>query len=136
MSTKKTEHYGLHIWEAGDDFLRAEFNENFGVIDGALGLKCEVVMGGYVGNKATDVYFQDIELGFAPRMIMVWSYEGLPNVSGYSYMGIAMGPGGIPGATIKTSDNIRVLEKGFRVRGNSNCALNSSGMQYYFAAIR
>ncbi len=30
MSTKKTQNYQLHQWEATDDFLRAEFNENFG----------------------------------------------------------------------------------------------------------
>ena len=35
MSTKKTQNYQLHQWEATDDFLRTEFNENFGKLDEA-----------------------------------------------------------------------------------------------------
>ncbi|MCI8475271.1 MAG: hypothetical protein HFF07_08045 [Oscillospiraceae bacterium] len=136
MSTKKTEHYGLHVWEPGDDFLREEFNANFGVIDGALGVKCEVVLGGYVGNKSNDFNYQVIELGFAPRMVMVWAMSGLPNVSGFSYMGVAMGPGGAPEAASQYSSNIRVLDNGFRIKSESNCSLNNSGTQYYFMAVR
>ena len=36
MSSKKTTNYKLHQWEATDDFLRTEFNENFGKLDGAV----------------------------------------------------------------------------------------------------
>ena len=36
MSTNKSEHLGLHLWEPEDDFLRTEFNENFTAIDGAV----------------------------------------------------------------------------------------------------
>lgn len=36
MSTNKSENLGLHLWEAEDDFLRTEFNENFTAIDGAM----------------------------------------------------------------------------------------------------
>ncbi len=35
MSTNKTQNYHLHAWEAGDDFLRTEFNENFAASDAA-----------------------------------------------------------------------------------------------------
>ena len=36
MSTKKTQNYQLHQWEATDDFLRTEFNENFTKLDEAV----------------------------------------------------------------------------------------------------
>ncbi len=36
MSTNKTQNYHLHAWEASDDFLRSEFNENFAAIDGVM----------------------------------------------------------------------------------------------------
>ena len=36
MSTNKSEHLKLHLWEPEDDFLRTEFNENFEAIDGAV----------------------------------------------------------------------------------------------------
>ena len=48
MSTKKTQNYQLHQWEATDDFLRAEFNENFGKLDEAA----RVVVGTYAGDNA------------------------------------------------------------------------------------
>lgn len=33
----QTEHLGLHQWEAGDNFLRTDFNEDFAKIDAAAG---------------------------------------------------------------------------------------------------
>ena len=48
MSTKKTQNYQLHQWEATDDFLRTEFNENFTKLDGAI--HDLVVTGSYRGN--------------------------------------------------------------------------------------
>ena len=36
MSTKKTRNYQLHQWEPADNFLRAEFNENFTKLDAVL----------------------------------------------------------------------------------------------------
>ena len=32
-----TPNYGLHQWEAGDNFLRTDFNADFSKIDTALG---------------------------------------------------------------------------------------------------
>ena len=75
-----TEHYGLHQWEPTDDFLRTDFNTDFGKIDAALhgkadttaleamkGLideKCKLITGTYVGNGST----QQIDLGRMPRV--------------------------------------------------------------------
>ena len=36
MSTNKSEHLKLHLWEPEDNFLRTEFNENFSALDGAV----------------------------------------------------------------------------------------------------
>lgn len=36
MSTNKSKHLKLHLWVPQDDFLRAEFNENFTALDTAV----------------------------------------------------------------------------------------------------
>ena len=136
MSTNRTENYQLHVWGAEDEERLAEINENFATIDEGLGSKCEVVTGGYVGSKNNTDDHQNVELGFSPRMVLVWAMNGLPNISGFNYMGAAMGLKGAPGAASQYSSNIRVLENGFRVRSDSNCSLNDSGTQYYFMAVR
>lgn len=41
MSSGKTEHYQLHLWEPEDTFVRVEFNENNQRVDAALAAKCE-----------------------------------------------------------------------------------------------
>ena len=41
MSTNKTEHLNLHAWEPFDPFTRGEFNENFALIDAAVGKNSE-----------------------------------------------------------------------------------------------
>lgn len=73
MSTNKTEHYALHAWVAGDDFLRSEFNENFAAIDNLLGglpeiKKLKVAMGSYMGDEKNP---RAIELGFRPKVVLV-----------------------------------------------------------------
>ncbi|MCI8474790.1 MAG: hypothetical protein HFF07_05575 [Oscillospiraceae bacterium] len=73
MSTKRTKNYGLHAWDAGDVFLREEFNENFGVIDGALGAKCEVVVGEYSGPGDSAVR---VELGRRPLAVHIEGANG------------------------------------------------------------
>ena len=69
MSTKKTKNYQLHQWEATDDFLRTEFNENFGKLDEAA----RVVVGTYAGDNAES---RTISLGFTPQAVLVVSDEG------------------------------------------------------------
>lgn len=82
MSTNKTEHYGLHAWEPGDDFVRAEFNENFAKLDTALaalaqgmGDKLELVTGSYIGDDRSG---QTIVLGFQPKFVILVNSSGLP----------------------------------------------------------
>lgn len=73
MSTNKTEHYALHAWEPGDDFLRTEFNENFAAVDAVLGempanKKLKLVTGTYTGDGKVN---QTISLAFAPKVMIV-----------------------------------------------------------------
>ena len=63
-----TANYGLHQWEATDDFLRTDFNTDFGIIDGALGEKAEMAHGQYVGTGATG---HTIILGFQPKVLVI-----------------------------------------------------------------
>ena len=63
MSTKKTRNYQLHQWEPADNFLRAEFNENFTKLDAVL--------------KTPEASTRRIELGFRPKMVLLASSESL-----------------------------------------------------------
>ena len=79
-----TTNYQLHQWEASDDFLRTDFNDDFLIIDNAIkavsdasasGLasldatKAEFVTGNYVGTNGT----QSINLGFRPTALLISS---------------------------------------------------------------
>ena len=68
-----TANYGLHQWEAADDFLRTDFNTDFGIIDGALGEKSEVIFGSYIGNGQTS---QAVSLGFRPSAVLIEYSDG------------------------------------------------------------
>ena len=70
MSSHLTEHYQLHTWEPGDDFLRTEFNENFEALDGAARIICGV----YTGDETSERF---IDLGFTPRVMLVQSNPGV-----------------------------------------------------------
>lgn len=103
MSANKTQNFGLHVWEAGDDFLREEFNENFAAIDDGL-LDMQIVTGLYKGTGSAT---QDIVLGFRPRAVLV-----LPNMINYStdYRGIS-------GLAVEGGENegVTITDTGFRV---------------------
>ena len=60
MSTRKTQNYQLHQWEATDDFLRAEFNENFTKLDEAVAAE--------VAARATAVNGLNTALGEEPEV--------------------------------------------------------------------
>ena len=69
-----TEHYGLHQWEATDDFLRTDFNTDFAKIDAGMGAtqelaegKCSIVAGSYVGDGTVSRF---VDLGFAPAAVL------------------------------------------------------------------
>ena len=69
-----TTNYQLHQWEASDDFLRTDFNEDFAKIDAVIRsavetaqAKPEVIAGSYSGNNEE---YREINLGFQPKAIV------------------------------------------------------------------
>lgn len=129
MSTKRTEHYGLHAWEAGDSFLREEFNENFTAVDGLLGKlergKIRMVAGSYTGDGE---FYQHIDLGAEPRMVMVTRY-GRMHEGSYVYGGVAYA--GAPGEGMVIGDG------GFTVGTNSGnfVRINQRTSVYQYGAF-
>ncbi len=112
MSTQ-TEHLGLHQWEAGDSFLRSDFNEDFAKIDAgvkaadarvaeAKGMATAVeakldefiaagscVTGSHAMAPGTDI---TVHLGFRPKLlILIADYDRWHNMAisfdgvGYSF---------------------------------------------------
>ena len=88
-----TTNYQLHQWEASDDFLRTDFNEDFAKIDAVTRsavetaqAKPEVIAGSYSGNSGEN---REIALGFRPKAVIlfcreydsVMAYEGRPRLS-------------------------------------------------------
>ena len=129
-----TENYGLHQWEASDDFLRTDFNTDLGIIDGALGNKAELVMGSYTGTSADDVTVLTVTLGFQPRVVVF-------GVAGFRYNGaegsdnncMALYPGvDCTGTTGWNTGGGRITADGFQVWGRSNY-INSV---YHYAALK
>ena len=129
-----TTNYGLHQWEATDDFLRTDFNTDFAKIDAALGEKadgedlaevenlaegkCRVVTGSYTGSGTPE---RTITLGFRPKVVAV------DNMGSFS-SGYELGIDGIDRSAI------RVVNSGFQAFGGS-IDMNESGELYRYYAF-
>ena len=135
MSTNKSEHLNLHLWEPEDDFLRMEFNENFEKIDqlGVHVAECSYVIGTYTGT-GTDMEAggQLVELGFRPRFLLIsrgWRYAlSLPST--LIVVGESMTEG--IGSFLQFEDN------GFRVAngGERELQLDYEGIPFSYVAFR
>ena len=122
-----TEHYGLHQWEASDDFLRTDFNTDFQKIDAALGEKPDIVFGSYAGDGN---YPRAFNLGFQPRAVLLFSNAGHTN-AGSSIFGGLFAPGkplGYP-----TSPVAQVSETGWTAIANTT---NRSGDGYFYLVFK
>ena len=125
---KKTEGYQLNQWEANDDFLRTDFNEDNAKIEEALNQKCEVVFGTYKGDGTT---IREIVLGFQPKAVILDNHRGVRNnqLSGVPYGGIFF-----PDASL--NDGAVITETGFRVLQDTNHFCNYSGWTYHYIAFK
>ena len=129
MSTKKTEHYGLHVWEPGDDFLREEFNENFAFLDKMLAEK--FVAGVYIGDGTA---VKKVELGFTPAAVLCVP-EKSPMVNGSQVNGGLA----LEGAPVRGRENlpvVEIVEGGFCLYyeySSSGTMGANSGVQHYIA---
>ena len=135
MSTNKTQNYALHAWEAGDDFLRAEFNENFAAIDEAL--HDHVVAGAYTGDGTKE---RLMELGFTPRAVLILPQDGKIYNNNYYLGGLA-----VMDSSIQYNSHISctIVEGGFELSHDSYgssyttvISTNYSGKIYHYLAIR
>ena len=141
MASNYTEHYGLCQWEATDQVLREEFNEDNRKVDEALSNMAsalsKIVTGSYVGNGAGT---RTISLGFTPKAVYVCHESGQTfNCNGnYCYGGLALNGKPVksePGASV-----VKIVSSGFEVHydiANTKGRLmsNAEGYTFYYAAL-
>ena len=124
-----TTNYGLHQWEAADDFLRTDVNADQLLIDEALGEKAEIVTGTYTGDGEET---RSIELGFAARAVILINYFGVASINpstGDQPGGFAIRDGtGHPGLVL--------TETGFQVRFDNSYQTNNEGQLYSWLAVK
>ena len=105
-----TTNYGLHQWEGADDFLRTDFNTDFGIIDGALGDKVEMIVGSYTGDGAET---RVISLGVTPRAVLLECMDG--NRGAYCPGGLAVTDGPVRYSSNALPLALSIVEGGFQV---------------------
>lgn len=156
MSTRKTQNYQLHQWEATDDFLRTEFNENFTKLDEAvaaevaarasavnglntaLGKKPEVVTGSYTGDGTKG---RTISLGFQPKAVFVIPSNGRLNATYGYYGGLALPSKPV---AVGSHEVAAIVAAGFRVSHtvanytnySEYLTANENGKIYYCLAVK
>ncbi len=131
MSSLKTQHYQLHQWQPSDEVLRAEFNENFGKIDAAVG-----------GLLATGVYAGDgqinrtIELPFTPSALLV--IQNFPYLCDTYTVRGGLAMRNSP-AVVNTTEGVTIVENGFVVHNfyldGYAARTNSSDFYYHYIAV-
>ena len=120
-----TTNYGLHQWEASDDFLRTDFNTDFAKIDAAvkgvetgadekLAQKTEIVRGAFTGNGST----LHISLGFRPTAAII-------SAGDYLHFNPRLAIDGDAG-------DFTITDTGFQVQED---VLNDSGRAYRYLAF-
>lgn len=138
-----TEHYGLHQWAATDNFLRTDFNADHLLIDTALnGLetgKAEMAFGTYIGDGSlmeyvTDVPYQEIELGFQPKAVLVImpSFQ-MGGISWNAWNTVTLVQGVLTQATNGNyHTKAQITDNGFQV---NNC-MNVGSINYCYVALK
>ena len=143
MSTNKSEHLQLHLWEPGDSVLRTEFNENWEKLDGetaqiredlAAGLAGvtnglrKVAAGTYTGNDGTT----NIKLGFKPIAVLVFNQR--LDVYGGWLTGLALANS--PAYELNnTTTLLKLTSNGFQAIHGTNASMNSSSYKYSYIAV-
>lgn len=134
--TNKTANYQLNQWEPGDSFLRTDFNEDNAKLDAALaGLetkKCQLQTGYYIGDNADS---RHIDLGFAPKAVILSTYDGKTNINNDVYGGVFVPLGS------EITDNkpgVTLDDTGFTVYFSSinDQYTNSSAVRYHYVAFQ
>lgn len=134
MASNFTENYGLCQWEATDQVLREEFNQDNIKIEQAIlaaSTSPSCVTGSYVGNGETIT----VELGFQPSFLVI-----IPTGYQTSYNTDIVGAFGFSGAMTRVNRNsscglstiCTFTATGFTVSGSS---LNVEGLVHLYAAF-
>ena len=129
----KTEIYQLPQWEKTDRVLMEDFNEAFAQVEASIP---RIAVGTYVGTGTCRTVYTSLEIGFAPKFILVLNEGGsrfIRALSGTSRVGIA---------TSSNSDyfcNLEWTETGLRwintVSNEAGDQLNQTDMTYRWLAI-
>ena len=152
MASNHTEHYGLCQWEAADQVLRTDFNEDNAKVDEALAGKAELshveelsgrvealetqpqwVVGTYTGNGQAS---QTISLGKKPSAVFTLQSNGYlsQQYQTYYFGGLAL-----PDHPVKTGSQIivEIKPEGFCVYedDSDDIKANSSGVVYHYMAL-
>lgn len=152
MASNYTEHYGLCQWEATDQVLREEFNQDNQKLDEALAGKAELsnvedinrrvetleaqphwIVGTYTGNGEPS---QIISLGKKPSAVFALQSNGYlsQQYQTYYFGGLAL-----PDHPVKTGSHmiVEIKPKGFCVYENDSDDIkaNSSGVVYHYMAL-
>ena len=69
----KTEIYQLPQWEATDRVLREDFNEAFAQVEASIP---RIAAGTCVGTGAYKTSYTELNVGFAPKLILIFSADG------------------------------------------------------------
>jgi len=127
MSTNKTQHYHLHAWEAGDDFLRTEINENFAAVEEAITGKATLVTGSYVGDGTS---IRVIDLGRPIKALLLESTAGTRLYNGRVNGGLVLPDGPLDEKACAIVGTTFVLNG----NGSFQSNLNIKGNTIYYIA--
>ena len=139
-----TTNYGLHQWEATDDFLRTDFNTDFAKIDAAVkgvdDSKPELVIGSYTGDQADS---KTITLGFQPQAVLLFREDVYSYSDRYALMAFPSAP------CLSHRNDVTMLEvtaQGFTVHYDTyqlsgdtyeySPLTNESGTRYRYLAVK
>ena len=158
MASNQTSNFQLSQWEANDEVLRADFNEDNLKIDTALTAvkavtdvaftpeNSPIVIGIYTGDGAAT---RVISLGFTPKAVYLCRYDGATHTRGTSngyYGGLAL-PGhnvsvdifGIQ-SWVAGKSVLGIVENGFQVSYVANsslfCLTNEKDSDYRYLALK
>ena len=150
MASNYTTNYQLNQWEAGDQVLRTEFNQDNQKIDTAVAGKADltqlsevealalgradILLGSYTGDGASS---RTIDLGGKPRAVLLLTASGdlSDSFRGTRYGGLALAERAVTGVSGQTV--LAITEQGFTVCYNSNYSIysNSNGSTYLYLAV-
>ena len=145
MASGQTTNYGLNQWAAEDPVLRTDFNQDNAKLDAALSQlsnstarkgNCQIVSGTYVGTGTCRTVYTSLEIGFAPKFILVLNEGGsrfIRALSGTSRVGVATSSNSAYFCNLEwTETGLRWINTGSNEAGDQ---LNQADMTYRWLAI-